>query len=167
MAGQKHDEKKEQIHLIPVEFILGCAQALKMGAGKYGKWNYREGIEYTRLIDSLMRHTLAYLNGEELDPESGLPHTYHMAANVSMLEWMRANKPEMDDRYKKEEARYKVPTNASYEINASLTLTEDELKKVKGWKFNDKGEIEPVYFNTASKEYQEAMIRFKKDNEKK
>lgn len=102
MSGNKFDGGKAPVHLIPVEFVLGTAQAFKMGINKYGKWNYREGIEYTRLIDSLMRHTLAYLNGEELDPESGLPHTWHIGANAAMIEYMRVNKPEMDDRYKGE-----------------------------------------------------------------
>lgn len=73
--GKKFDSEKAQIHLIPTEAILGMASALGMGAKKYGAYNFRSGIEYTRIIDSLMRHTLAYLAGEENDPESGLPHT--------------------------------------------------------------------------------------------
>lgn len=113
MSGNKFDNGKEPIHLIPVEHILGTARALKMGVKKYGKWNYREGIEYTRLLDSLMRHTLAFLNGEDNDPESGLSHTYHIGANIAMLEWMRANKPNMDDRYKSDTlpSGIKITTN--------------------------------------------------------
>jgi hypothetical protein len=98
--GDKDDSNKVPIHLIPTEAILGMAQALGMGAKKYGAYNFRSGIEYTRIIDSLMRHTLAYLAGEENDQESGLPHTYHMLANAAMLEWMRVHHPELDNRYK-------------------------------------------------------------------
>lgn len=99
--GTKNDQGKAPIHLIPVEAIIGMSHALGFGANKYGEYNFREGLEYTRLIDSLMRHTLAYLAGEENDPESGLPHTWHIGANFAMLEFTRINNPEMDDRYKK------------------------------------------------------------------
>ena len=100
MAGKKLDQGKAPIHLVPTEIVVGIAMAFGMGAEKYGEWNYREGISYTRLIDSLLRHTLAFLNGEDNDPESGYPHTWHIGANIAMLEWMRVNKPELDNRYK-------------------------------------------------------------------
>ena len=100
MAGNKSDSGKAQIHLIPTEAILGMASALAMGAEKYGEYNFREGLEYTRIINSLMRHTLAFLAGEDNDSESGLPHTYHIGANYAMLEYMRVHHPELDNRYK-------------------------------------------------------------------
>lgn len=101
--GDKDDSEKAKIHLIPTEAILGMAFALGMGAKKYGAYNFRGGIEYTRIIDSLMRHTLAFLAGEDNDPESGLPHTHHILANAAMIEFMRVNRPECDDRYKKKD----------------------------------------------------------------
>lgn len=91
---------KAPIHLIPVEAITGMANAFLMGIEKHGKHKFREGIQYTELIDSIMRHTLAFLNGEDNDKESGMPHTWHIGANFAMLEYQRVHHKELDDRYK-------------------------------------------------------------------
>ncbi len=40
-----------------------------------------------------MRHLTAWWEGEDNDPESGLPHIYHAAANIAMLvEFIDKNK---------------------------------------------------------------------------
>lgn len=98
--GDHFDEGKAPIHLIPVEAILGTAHVFGMGAKKYGEYNFRKGIRHTQIINSLLRHTLAYLDGEDNDPESGKSHIYHAMANCAMLIYMIHNKPELDDRYK-------------------------------------------------------------------
>lgn len=100
--GTKHDTGKAPLHMIPEEAIIGMAEAFAYGAEKYERFNYKKGLEFTRLTDSLRRHTLAFLMGEDVDPESGIPHTKLMLANTAMLEYMRINRPEMDDRYKGE-----------------------------------------------------------------
>ena len=101
MSGVKHDQGKPQISLIPAEAIEGCAAALTFGANKYGKHNFRDGMHYSRLLDACMRHILAYLRNEDLDPESGLSHIHHAMANLAMLEYQTKHHPEMDDRYVK------------------------------------------------------------------
>ena len=100
--GSKHDAGKAPLHMIPEEALIGMAEAFAFGANKYGKFNYKKGLEITRLTDSLRRHALAFLQGEDLDPESGLHHTKHILANAAMLEYTRLHRPEMDDRYKEE-----------------------------------------------------------------
>ncbi len=124
--GDKFDDGKAPIHLIPTEAIIGIAHALGMGAKKYGAYNFRGGIEYTRIIDSLMRHTLAYLAGEDNDPESGLPHTYHIGANFAMLEWMRIHHPELDDRYKSPKKDDDIHT--SYEFAEAMIRFKKDKK---------------------------------------
>ncbi len=98
--GKKYDQGKAPLHMIPEDAILGMAQAFAYGAKKYDRFNYRNGISFTRLTDSLGRHALAFLAGEDMDQESGLPHTYHILANAAMIEYMRVHKPEFDDRFK-------------------------------------------------------------------
>lgn len=97
--GSKYDNGKAPIHMIPEEAILGMAQAFGYGAKKYDRFNYRKGIEFTRLMDSLMRHLLAFSQGQDNDDESGLPHTYHILANAAMLEFSRLYHPDLDDRF--------------------------------------------------------------------
>lgn len=102
-AKGKHFSKgKAPIHLIPSEAITAMAHGFGFGAAKYGEYNFRYGIEWTELTDSLMRHTLAFLKGEDDDPESGLPHVWHIGNNFAMLEYMRVHHPELDNRFKNE-----------------------------------------------------------------
>lgn len=105
MAGTKFDAGKAPLHMCPEEAFIGMAKAFEYGAKKYDRWNYKKGIHYTRINDSLMRHLLAYMSGEDIDPESGLPHTNCILANAAMLEYMRVNRKEFDDRHKKEELK--------------------------------------------------------------
>ncbi len=64
-----------------------------------GQHNWKTGLKTTEIIDSIMRHLLAYAEGEDNDPESGLPHTGHLFCNIMFLEYMSKNRPDLDDRY--------------------------------------------------------------------
>jgi hypothetical protein len=99
-GGIKYDSGKPRISLIPKEALEGTAKALTFGANKYNAHNFKKGIQYSRLVDAAMRHIIAWVNGEDNDPESGLSHIDHALASLSMLKYMEVNKPEMDDRYK-------------------------------------------------------------------
>jgi hypothetical protein len=99
--AKKNDQNKPPISLIPSNAIEEEAKAFGFGANKYGKHNYRNGLEYTRLIDASMRHILAFSDGEDLDPESGLNHLAHARACLGMLLFNTKYKPEMDDRWVK------------------------------------------------------------------
>lgn len=102
MSGTKYDQDKAPIHLIPKESLEAMAYAFGYGAKKYSAHNFKKGIQLSRLFSSLMRHAIAFNNGEDVDSESGLPHTFHLLANAAMIEFMRVNRPEMDDRYKED-----------------------------------------------------------------
>lgn len=96
--GTKHDSGKPKMSLVTYEFVAGTAKALEYGMNKYGKNNYKKGMAWSRVIDALMRHTLAFAHGEEFDQESGLPHIYHMAACLNMLTYYYDKKLGEDDR---------------------------------------------------------------------
>ncbi len=98
-TGIKNDAGKAPISLIPSDFITGTAAVFNFGKGKYGKDNFRSGLAHSRCLDAAMRHILAIANGEELDPESGLPHVYHAACSLSMYDYMRINHPSLNDIY--------------------------------------------------------------------
>lgn len=97
--GTKHDTGKPDPTLIPREAIIGAASALTFGASKYGRNNFKAGIEYTALAAAAMRHLIAWLDRENLDPESGLSHLDHCLASLCMLKFMEQRRPEMDNRY--------------------------------------------------------------------
>lgn len=63
--------------------ISGVASISEFGSRKYA-WNgYRyvpDGIN--RYTDAMVRHLVAEATGEVLDPDSGLPHAWHVAWNA-------------------------------------------------------------------------------------
>lgn len=98
-GGTKHDGQKSRVELLDPEFLLDVGDVLAFGAHKYAAHNWRGGISYSRLIGAALRHLLAILRGEDLDPESGLPHTGHLGCCVMFLSWMMKHRKDLDDRY--------------------------------------------------------------------
>lgn len=99
-TGIKHDTGKPPITLLDRDFIEGAAQVMRFGAEKYGRHNWCCGISHTRLADAAMRHLIAWASGEDLDPESGLPHIDHASASLNMLRGNQRLHPGLDDRFK-------------------------------------------------------------------
>ena len=101
MKGNHYDTGKPRMELLPPHGLMAVARAFSYGAGKYGDWNYRNGIQFSKLIGSTLRHITTWNGGESVDKESGECHLSHAAANLMMiLQGMRDN-PELDDRFKK------------------------------------------------------------------
>lgn len=65
--------------------LIGCARVLEFGAVKYARGDWRKGLDMNETMDSLLRHVAAYMSGEYLDPESGLPHIDHIHCNALFL----------------------------------------------------------------------------------
>lgn len=97
MGGKKYDEGKPRVSLIMSKAILEVAKVGTMGAQKYGDYNYRQGMKWSRLADAGLRHFIAYLSGERIDKESGLSHLAHTAWNLlALLEYEIAGAGEDD-----------------------------------------------------------------------
>lgn len=97
--GTKHDAEKPRMDLLDNYFLEGVASVLSFGAKKYAAHNWRKGIPLSRLIAAAYRHLGAFNSGEDLDPESGLPHLHHLGCCIMFLSWMHETKPSQDDRF--------------------------------------------------------------------
>jgi len=83
MSGfNKFDDGKAQLSLLPYGPLGDIAKVLEFGAKKYGRDNWRKGGDINRFIDAALRHIMAYNEGEDLDPESKLPHMAHAGCNI-------------------------------------------------------------------------------------
>lgn len=102
MSGIKHDQGKAPISLIPVEAITGEAEVFAFGAQKYGRHNFRKGMDHSRVLDAALRHILAIVNGEDTDPESGKPHWAHARCCLAMYAFYQQRGVGNDDRFKSE-----------------------------------------------------------------
>jgi|SRR6185312_14093137 len=90
--GTKHDGNKPDLTLVNRQVVEAAARALMYGARKYGRDNYKLGIDENRIKAAILRHLFADLDGERLDPESGLEHLDHVAAGVAMWAYQRSRK---------------------------------------------------------------------------
>ena len=80
--------------------LEGLAEVLTFGAQKYAAHNWRKGIVNSRLIAAMLRHLFAIMRGEDIDPESGLPHIDHLGCCWMFLSNNMKVRPEMDDRWR-------------------------------------------------------------------
>lgn len=81
----KADAGKPRPTLVPVSLIEAVTAVRMYGNEKYhDPENWRQ-VEPQRYQDALYRHWLSYLKGEKCDPESGLPHLWHLACNAAFL----------------------------------------------------------------------------------
>lgn len=98
-TAMKFDSGKPRVSLIPSIAIEKEGAVLGFGEQKYASHNWRKGMKYSKLIDSAIRHLLKLKEGEDLDPESGLPHWAHVRCNMGFLgEYMEYGLGE-DDRF--------------------------------------------------------------------
>lgn len=94
----RYNKGKPAMHLVPPSAVVAIAEVLEYGASKYSERNWEKGAEYSVPYASLMRHLMSFWDGEDTDPESGLPHTYHVLMNAAMLVHYEQNNPDLDDR---------------------------------------------------------------------
>lgn len=72
---------------LELSFLIDCAKVLKHGRIKYTKDNWKKDLEPERIQKALLRHLVAYVNGEKLDKESGISHLCHIYANCQFLHY--------------------------------------------------------------------------------
>ena len=97
LADRFNDGKLEWT-LLDYGTLEGLVKVLTFGKIKYGRDNWKKGLKYLSIADSMLRHLFAFLRGEDLDPESGLPHTDHILCNAKFLAYMFNNRKDLDDR---------------------------------------------------------------------
>jgi len=82
----KADAGKPKLSLVPSEIIRCIARVREYGNAKYHDPNNWRTVEPERYRDALYRHLLDYIDDPAgVDPESGLPHLWHLACNVAFL----------------------------------------------------------------------------------
>jgi hypothetical protein len=91
--AMKASHGKVMLHLLPPAALYDIARVREFGSAKYEPWDWTIGRNHTDYYDAIMRHALAWLTGEDNDPESGLPHMAHLACTAMfLLEFARSGK---------------------------------------------------------------------------
>lgn len=77
---------KMPFHVWPTTATFMGGLGMLEGMLKYGRSNFREkGIRVTVYTDALERHIHAFKAGEDIDPESGLPHLAKILSCAAVL----------------------------------------------------------------------------------
>lgn len=101
-GGQK-GMKPERMALLPWGVLREISKVYGFGAKKYddpkvGPYNWRRGYAYSLSFDAMQRHLSAWWEGEDMDPESHLPHLCHAAWHIFNLLFYQMNGVGKDDR---------------------------------------------------------------------
>ena len=72
--------------VIPTAALLHLGEVMKLGADKYGPFNWRETpVPAETYVDAMGRHMLSWQDGENLDPESKKSHLAHVMACCAII----------------------------------------------------------------------------------
>lgn len=88
--GKKLDAGKRRFTLLPWSVVGEVVDVLEFGARKYAVDNWMDVPNgEQRYIDAALRHIAADLHGEDVDPESGLPHLAHAICSIMFARWFQ------------------------------------------------------------------------------
>jgi len=77
--------RKAPMSCLPMGVVAELGTALLEGAAKYGKFNFRGvGVRSSVYFDATMRHLIAYWEGEDTDPDSGMSHLTKAMASLAV-----------------------------------------------------------------------------------
>jgi len=91
-------EGKPGVDQIPPEVLLAYGSIFTYGEKKYARNNWLQGNEWHEFLGSALRHLLRWEAGEDIDPESKLPHLAHALWNVGALHYFQVKGLGTDDR---------------------------------------------------------------------
>ena len=75
------------------------ARTHQHGADKYGRFNWRKDkILASTYKGAMLRHLRAWIEGEDLDPDSGQPHLSHLRACAAIVLDSEMHDTLIDDR---------------------------------------------------------------------
>lgn len=123
-APRKFDQDKPQVNLIPTVALIEMGKVLAFGAKKYDRGNWAKGLATSRYYDAATRHLLAWNEGEDKDPESGLSHLAHAAVNLCFMLWNMAFRKDLDDRWQ--------PKFSEQSFDEGTTITGKPMPQIAG-----------------------------------
>jgi transcription elongation factor Elf1 len=107
----RDNDKEARYDLVPSEPFRKLAVHYGRGAKKYEERNWEKGIPFMRMYASLMRHTQAWVSGEDIDQDETMQNPEHLVAalwNIVGLIELSQTHPELDDRPKKSRPEKKL-----------------------------------------------------------
>ena len=93
--------KKVPLSGMPAPVLLECGLVKLHGDLKYGRYNWRDaGVRSSVYYDACIRHLMAWWEGEDEDPDSGVHHLAHAMTGLAVLRDSQLQGNCKDDRPK-------------------------------------------------------------------
>lgn len=93
----RYNQGKMDWSLVDFKSLEPMVEVLMFGAEKYSPDNWKNGLPIREIFGSLLRHLIAFKDGEDNDPESGKSHIGHAMCNLMFISYMLQNDPEKWD----------------------------------------------------------------------
>ena len=91
--------RKVPMNVLPCRVLMEMACGMLEGACKYGAFNYRAaGVRASIYYSAAIGHLMAFWEGEDIDPDSGLPHIIKAADCLVVLRDSQVAGNWVDDR---------------------------------------------------------------------
>lgn len=78
----RYNAGKPRWSLVDHASLEPLVRVLEFGETKYGRWNWKKGLDKTEILESLYRHLICLIDGEEFDKETKLHHIGHIMSNA-------------------------------------------------------------------------------------
>lgn len=104
-TGASKGTKEERFDLIPVPALTYLARLYGKGAVKYAAHNWRLGYDWSKSYSAAQRHMNSFWAGENIDPETQVPHVINAAFHMFALATYITEHPEFDDRFETRDSR--------------------------------------------------------------
>jgi hypothetical protein len=89
---------KPGVDQVPPELLIEWGDVFTYGEKKYARDNWKRGTNWHEFYGSALRHLYRWWNGEDVDPETGLPHLAHALWNVGALRYYQIHDLGTDNR---------------------------------------------------------------------
>jgi len=101
--AETYDDGKDPLGWLPWAGIREVSKVQAYGHKKYKDFNnYRRGMEVSRNLSCALRHIADYLEGKDVDSESGLNPLTHAACRILFVLQNIHDGVAIDDRYKQQ-----------------------------------------------------------------
>ncbi len=81
---QKDVQGKAKLDLIPYKALVKVAEVREYGIKKYKDDQGWKSVAQKDFAVATLRHIYKWINGEQLDDESGLHHLHHAACSIML-----------------------------------------------------------------------------------
>jgi len=82
MSADRYNTGKRKWSLVHFKSLEPMVEVLEFGATKYAPDNWKKGLDKKEILESMMRHMAALMDGEDKDSESGISHMGHIMRNA-------------------------------------------------------------------------------------